>query len=224
LAERFLQAGSEVIVCGRREDKLNEIKAKYPQIHTKVSDVGKETDREELITWATKNFPKLNVLLNNAGIQRRTDFTQTNEPWSYHQEELKINLEAPIHLAMLALNHLKKQPLSYIINVTSGLAFAPLAHAAIYSATKAALHSFTLSLRHQLSQTNVKVLEIVPPAVQTDLGGAGIHTFGTPLNEFADSIMQDLANGEEEVGYGFSNQSRNASREELNEMFKRLNP
>jgi len=222
-AERFLKAGSKVIICGRRADKLQEVKAKYPALHTRVCDVGQESDRLALAAWAEKEFPEINVLLNNAGIQHREPLTQVNESWRYHQSEIAINLEAPIHLALLFLPLLKLQPTSYIINVTSGLAFSPLANAAIYSATKAALHSFTLSLRHQLAGTPVQVLEIVPPAVQTDLGGTGIHTFGAPLNDFADAIMQGLEKGALEINYGSSDQNRKASRSELNDIFKRMN-
>ena len=223
-AERFLQAGSNVIICGRRADKLQEVKKQYPQVHTRVCDVGQEKDRIDLYNWVTENFPEVNVLLNNAGIQRRVSLTQNEEAWGSHQSEIAINLEAPIHLSFLFIPHLQQQLQSYIINVTSGLAFVPMAKAAVYSATKAALHSFTLSLRYQLNQTSIKVIEIAPPAVNTDLGGPGLHTFGAPLADFANSIMERLANGEEEIGYGTSEFSRKASREELNEVFKRMNP
>ena len=97
------------------------------------------------------------------------------------------------------------------MNVGSGLAFAPLAAAPIYCATKAALHSFTLSLRHQLRGTSIEVIEIVPPAVNTDLGGPGLHTFGTDVNEFADAVMARIEAGETEVGFGNSEGSRRAS-------------
>jgi len=222
-AERFLMAGSKVIICGRRADKLQEVQAKYPAIQTRVCDVGQEEDRINLAKWVNQEFPDVNVLLNNAGIQRREPLTQTDQSWRYHQAEIAINLEAPIHLSLLLLPLLKSKPLAYIINVTSGLAFAPLANAAIYSATKAALHSFTLSLRHQLAGTQVQVLEIAPPAVQTDLGGTGVHTFGAPLNDFADAIMQGLEKAEPEIGYGTSDFNRKASRAELDEVFKRMN-
>jgi len=224
LAERFVKAGSEVIICGRREDKLREAKAQFPALHTRICDVGQEADRIALFEWATAKFPAVNVLVNNAGIQRRVQLTENQQPWQEHQAEIAINLEAPIHLALLFIPHLQQRPQAYIINITSGLAFVPMAKAAVYSATKAALHSFTLSLRYQLSQTSVKVLEIAPPAVNTDLGGPGLHTFGVPLPEFVDAVMARIANGEEEVGYGTSEFSRNASRTELDAIFKRMNP
>lgn len=222
-AERFLKAGSEVIICGRRKSTLEEVKQKYPQLHTYVCDVAKESDRVELFKWATSEFPDLNVLVNNAGIQRRISLVDNTEDWSEHQQEITINLEAPVHLSLLFIPHLKSQDNPAIINVTSGLAFVPSAFAPVYGATKAALHSFTVSLRHQLSKTNVKVIEIAPPAVQTDLGGVGLHTFGVPLDEFADAVIKDVEKGELEVGYGFSEKARKASREEIDAIFAQMN-
>ncbi len=223
IAERFLKAGSEVIICGRREDKLSDAKYKYPKLHTHVCDVGEEKDRMALYNWATKEFPKLNVLITNAGIQRRTNLATTTDAWSEHRKEISINIDGTMHLAILFIPHLQKVKDAYIVTVSSGLAFAPGAFAPIYSATKAAIHSFTMSLRHQLSKTGIKVVEIVPPAVQTDLGGVGLHTFGVPLDEFTDSVMKDIEKGELEVGYGFSAKARNASRQELDGIFNDLN-
>lgn len=222
LAERFLNAGSEVIVCGRREEKLREAQIKYPNLHIRVCDVSHSSDRVSLFEWVTREFPKLNILVNNAGIQRRFQIAQ-NSDWEKIEEELAINLDAPIHLSALFIPHLLKQEHPAILNITSGLAFAPMASAPVYCATKAALRSFTLSLRHQLSATPISVIEIIPPAVNTDLGGKGIHTTGTPLNEFADAVVDQLKKGSVEIAYGFSAQSSRASREELNEMFKRMN-
>jgi uncharacterized oxidoreductase len=222
LAERFLNAGSEVIVCGRREDALNEAKDKLPGLYTYVCDVSSEEERKGLLNWATDNFPKLNVLINNAGIQRRKRLS-TDEPWSEVQKELSINLEAPLHLANLFIPHLLNIKNPYIINVTSGLAFVPLAMVPVYSATKAALHSYTMSLRQNLAEGPVKVLEIIPPAVNTDLGGVGLHTMGVPLAEFADAAMAQLESGAQEITYGFSQKGSRASREEIDQMFAGMN-
>ncbi|WP_247235081.1 SDR family oxidoreductase [Telluribacter sp. SYSU D00476] len=223
LAERFLQAGSEVIICGRREDKLQEARQMYPTLHTRVCDLAQESERVSLVQWVCQEFPHLNVVINNAGIQKRTQLINTQEEWTAHQQEIAINLEAPIHLSMLSIPLLRQQPNAVLINITSGLAFAPAAFAPIYSATKAALHSFTLSLRHQLLPIGIQVVEIAPPAVNTDLGGPGLHTFGAPLDDFADAVMQRLQAGELEIGYGTSEIVRNASRAELNEAFSRIN-
>lgn len=222
LGERFLQAGSRVIVCARREDKLREIKEEHPQMAVRVCDVALESERTSLLEWATSEFPELNVLVNNAGIQRRVQLAQ-GEEWEQTRQEIAINFDAPVHLSMLFIPHLLKQQRPAIINVTSGLAFSPLARVPVYCATKAALRSFTLSLRHQLSATPIQVIEIIPPAVNTDLGGVGLHTFGVPLDEFADATVQRLQQGDTEIAYGFAENALRASREELNVIFERMN-
>jgi uncharacterized oxidoreductase len=223
LAERFLQAGSEVIICGRRADKLKEAQQKHPRLQTRVSDVSDPVERVALYEWVREAVPKLNVLVNNAGIQRRMKLTDEAQEWELSRQEIAINLDAPVHLSSLFIPHLRQHATSAIVNVTSGLAFVPGAFAPVYSATKAALHSFTLSLRQQLISTSIEVIEIVPPAVNTDLGGFGLHTFGVPIADFTDSVMQRIASGEHEVGYGTSEKNRLASREELNEIFRRMN-
>lgn len=225
LAERFLTAGSNVIICGRRARKLEEARSQHPALHTRVCDLADPAARVALVEWIKGEFPRLNVLINNAGIQRR-DFNVAQpkpESWDRTHEELAINMEAPIHLTELFTPHLQKQPQSAIINVTSGLAFVPIAAMPLYCATKAALRSFTLSLRHQLAPVGVQVIEIIPPAVNTDLGGPGLHTFGAPLNEFADNVFTRLGRGEMEIAYGFAQQSSQASRVELDQMFERMN-
>jgi uncharacterized oxidoreductase len=222
LAERFLDAGSDVIICGRREDRLQQVREKHPRIHTRVCDVGIRSEREALFAWATSEFPALDVLVNNAGIQRRIDLV-AGDDWEETGNEISINLEAPIHLSMLFIPHLLKQESPAIVNVTSGLSFVPLANVPVYCATKAALHSFTLSLRHQLSATPISVIEIIPPAVDTDLGGVGLHTFGVPLDEFADSTFTRLAAGETEIAYGTAELSSRASQQEREEIFARMN-
>jgi uncharacterized oxidoreductase len=226
LAQRFARAGSQVIICGRRADKLREARQQVPGLHFYECDLAQATDRAELVRRVVTDFPALNVLLNNAGIQNRfqlADLPADLAAWETQRQEIAINLEAPIHLAALLLPHLRQQREPAIINVSSGLAFAPMAAAPIYSATKAALHSFTLSLRRQLAGTGVRVLEIVPPAVNTDLGGPGLHTWAVPVDDFADSIVARLAAGEEEVGYGTSEASRLASRAELDARFRQMN-
>lgn len=204
LAERFLKAGSQVIICGRRADRLQEAQQQYPQLHIRQCDVGQAADRVALLDWVRSEFPQVNVLINNAGIQRRMQLAGSQDDWSESQSEIAINLEAPLHLSMLFIPHLRQHPKAAIMNVTSGLAFVPGSFAPIYSATKAALHSFTMSLRHQLSGTSIEVIELVPPAVNTDLGGTGLHNFGVPVGDFADAMMAGIEAGLPEIGYGTS--------------------
>jgi uncharacterized oxidoreductase len=170
IAEEFINLNNKVIICGRREEKLNEAKRRMPMLHTKVCDITQKSDREELYKWTTENFPALNVLVNNAGIQRETSFIDGTYNHEVVCKEIETNLTAPIHLCALFIPLLTKQKeLSSIINITSGLAFTPLALTPVYSAAKAAMHSFCLTLRYQLSRTNIKVFELIPPIVDTEL-------------------------------------------------------
>jgi uncharacterized oxidoreductase len=221
-ARRFLASGSTVVICGRRQAKLQEAAADHPGLRTRVCDVASERDRAQLAEWITREFPAFNVLVNNAGIQRQVRLSAP-EPWEDANQEIVINLGAPIHLTRLLLPHLLQQPRAAIVNVSSGLAFAPRAETPVYSATKAALHSFTLSLRHQLAGTRVQAVEIIPPAVDTDLGGPGLHKFGANLDEFADGIFARLSGDDEEIGYGFAEGARKASRAELDQIAARIN-
>jgi uncharacterized oxidoreductase len=225
LATRLAAAGSEVIVCGRREEQLAEAKRRCPALHTLQADVSTEASRGELAARVVEAFPKLDFLINNAGIQNRPPRLTDAEPqdWASHAQEIAINLHAPMHLTMLLLPHLRSRPSATIVNVSSGLAFVPLAAMPTYCATKAALHSYTLSLRKQLSATSVRVIEIVPPMVNTDLGGKGLHDEGAPLDAFSDHCIAHLAAGELEFGYGFSEKGRLASRAELDGIFERMN-
>ena len=222
LAERFLDAGNDVIICGRRAEKLDEARAKHGASHTRVCDVRDPAQRIALADWAFSQFPKLDVLFNNAGIQNQLDLL-ANPDWDAMHQEIATNLEAHIHLATLFAPRLAKRPHAAILNVTSGLAFVPRSAVPVYCATKAAMRSFTLSLRHQLASTPVEVIEIIPPAVDTDLGGVGLHTWGVPLKEFADSAFEQLRAGKREVTYGFSAESMNASAEQREAMFERMN-
>ena len=215
LAAHFVQRDSTVIICGRDQHKLEEAKAKHPQVTTYVCDVANSAERIAMFKWISSAFPKLNVLINNAGIQRRGLQLAQEHAWETLSEEITINLEAPIHLSMLFIPQLMKQEDPAIVNVTSALAFVPLAIAPIYSATKAALHSFTLSLRQQLIDSPISVLEIIPPAVNTDLGGKGLHTSGVDVAEFTNAIVDQLESGQLEASYGLATESSHASREQL---------
>jgi len=222
LAQEFLQAGSRVIICGRRENVLKEAQRKHPDLVTFPCDLAQESDRTRLAEWIGIEHPGLNVLVNNAGIQQRTSIGE-KDFWSRAKEESAVNWEAPVHLTWLLLETLKKAPKAFVINVTSGLAFVPLAAAPVYCATKAAMHSFTRSLRPMLRDTNIEVIEIIPPAVRTDLGGPGLHTTGTPLEEFIAVVAAQLRDGKPDISCGFSERMSHASREELEENFQRMN-
>lgn len=173
MAEAFLSSGSEVIICGRRESKLIEIKEKHPQIHIKKCDLSDPHEIAELVSWATSNFENLNVIVNNAGIQKDVDMTKGTQDLLRGEDEIRINFETPIYLCGMLIPYFMKKSEAAIINISSGLALTPMATVPIYCATKAGIHSFTQSLRYQLSNTSIKVFEILPPALDTELNFEG---------------------------------------------------
>lgn len=223
-AERFVQSGNTVIVIGRRESVLEQARKRVPGLITRVCDLAQESDRVALFDWVTTNYPDVNVLINNAGIQLRYNVLKADarDNWREYSKEITTNLDAPVHLSLLFAPYFAKKESAAIVNITSGLAYTPFAIAPVYSATKAALHSFTMSLRHQLSATSVEVIEVAPPAVNTDLGGGGLHTHGEPLDEFTEGIFQGLAEGKQEIGYGSSVARLRMSRDDIDKYTEQL--
>lgn len=206
LAETLVSAGNKVIICGRREGKLKEARDKLPQIQAKVCDVSREKERESLFNWVKGNFSDLNVLINNAGIQRMVNLKKGTQDLFSGENEVETNLIAPIHLSAYFIPLLLKKKESAIINVSSGLGFVPIAAMPVYCAAKAAVHSFTVSLRYQLRDTSIKVFEIVPPAVDTELGKGtteeGDEYRGIPPSEVAKATLTAMANNEYDIVVG----------------------
>ncbi|RZK56022.1 MAG: SDR family NAD(P)-dependent oxidoreductase [Hymenobacter sp.] len=226
LAQRLQAAGSQVIAVGRRADKLRAAQQQVPGLLTYQADLAQPTERVAMAEWVRREHPGLNVLFNNAGIFNQVAIQQLGtslQAWEQERQELAINLEAPIHLSALLLPQLQGKAGATILNVSSGLAFVPLAAAPIYCATKAALHSFTRSLRHQAARLGVAVVELVPPQVQTDLGGPGQYTGGESVDVFADAVLARIAAGELEIGYGIGETLRLASHQELDAYFQQMN-
>jgi uncharacterized oxidoreductase len=202
LAERFLAEGATVLVTGRNADKLKDVARTFPRLLTFVSDVSNPKDRIALANHLGSVLPGLNVLVNNAGIQRRVSLAADTAPWPERQIEIDTLLAGPIHLNSLLIPALLKHggP-GLIVNVTSGGAFVPQVFAPIYSACKAALHSYTVTLRHALRETSVAVVELIPPAVRTALAGSGV-SHGAPLDDFSDQVFVALKGGAETIGFG----------------------
>lgn len=220
LTEKFINEGNTVIICGRREETLNEVVNKFPSVISKVCDLSLETDRIELYNWVNEHHSDLNVLVNNAGIQNWMNISDSNF-YERATDEIKINVLAPIHLTSLFL---QLPSFDTIINVSSGLAFTQFAKVPVYCATKAFLHSFTMSLRYQLKDKGVEVIEIIPPALNTDLGGKGLHDGQPPVSNFIESIFQQLQEGKTELTFGSSEKMANGNPTEIKEIFKSLNP
>lgn len=220
LAERFIKEGNTVIICGRRNEALEDAAQKLPGLITKQCDLSVESERTALYNWIVEKHSNLNVLVNNAGVQNW--MTVTDEHFFHRaSQEVGINILAPLHLTQLFC---QLESLNTIMNVTSGLAFVPFSKVAVYSATKAFFRSFTLSLRHQLKDTGIEVIEIIPPALNTDLGGKGLHNSAPAVSDFIESIFDQLKNGANELTFGTSKDRAKVNNETINKYFSKLNP
>ncbi len=228
LAEAFLAAGSEVAICGRREARLLEAQRQHPRLRIRACDVAAPDDRAALAAWAAATLPGLNVLVNNAGVQRDVDFTRGAEDFLAGENEIRVNLEAPVVLSGLFVPLLAGKPGAAIVNVSSGLGLVPAARMPVYSASKAGLHAFSMALRFRLARTGIQVFEVIPPAVDTELnpeGRARRGNFraGVTAEEFVAAAMKGLEAGAPEIGYGFSAEMLRASRDELDRRFQQMN-
>lgn len=211
LTKQFIKAGNTVIVCARNADHLERAVSELPGLVTHRCDLTIEAERKELADWLLKEFPGLNIIINNAGIQNHVNFVLTPDPKAI-TDEIGINLTAPIILTTLFVPHLKSKRRSVIVNISSGLAFAPLAFMPVYCASKAALHSFTMSLRHQLHDLGIRVVEMIPPMVDTALRSEGRrsrgrsgHRSGPHMmspDEFAEEAVRRFFEGEDEIAVG----------------------
>lgn len=206
LAESFSRLGNEVIICGRREEKLKEAQENCPGLHIKTCDVTDRNEQKELFKWATGKFQNLNILVNNAGIQRDIDFTKGIEDLVGGENEITLNFEAPVFLSALFIPHLARQHDASIVNVSSGLAFFPFPVVPVYCATKAALHTFSMMLRQQLARTSIKVYEVIPPAVDTDLNREGrdrrnMKYRGLKLEEYIPTVIKGFEEDRLEIRY-----------------------
>src|SRR5689334_1099613 len=167
-ALKFVELGNEVIVTGRRQAVLDEVKAKHPRLHIIQSDVADPAQIAALAARVKADFPKLDVLMNNAGVMLHRNLKARTPDFAGLMEEMNINVGGVIGMTSAFIDILMANK-GTLINVSSALAFVPLPSAPIYSASKAAIHSYTQSLRFQLEKTGIEVIELMPPAVKTDL-------------------------------------------------------
>jgi uncharacterized oxidoreductase len=188
LAHRWHDAGNEVIISGRRRDALERAIAGRDNMHAVELDVERPGSIETVAREVLAKRPALNVLVNNAGIMRFEELDRQRD-LADAEATVTTNLLGPIRMTNALIRHLAGQPDAAIVNVTSGLAFVPMIDTPTYCATKAAIHSYTVSLREAL-KGRVEVIELAPPAVQTDLTpGQGTRAGYQPLEEFADEVF-----------------------------------
>jgi uncharacterized oxidoreductase len=192
LAEAFHALGNQVVIAGRRQGALDETTAANPGMKSLTLDIERPESIKKFAAQAAAEFPSLNVLVNNAGIMRAEKLIAQQHDLADAEAIVTTNLLGPIRLIAALLPHLQKQPRAAIMNVSSGLAFLPLTLTPTYCATKAAIHSYTHSLRYQLRATNIEVLELIPPYVATDLMSGRNDPRAMPLDKFIDEVMAIL--------------------------------
>jgi uncharacterized oxidoreductase len=206
LAEAFHKLGNMVIIAGRREQVLRETVAASPGMEFLTLDTSSAASIASAAAEVQSRFPGLNVVINNAGVQRMHDFSkQEAADDAAMQEEIATNISGVLRMTNAFLPLLRKQPSATFVNVSSGLAFVPMARFPVYCATKAFVHSFTMALRHQLQSTHVNVVELAPPWVKTDLDAT--HPVPTehdgmspmPLDEFIGAAMHELVSDDVEL-------------------------
>ena len=192
LAESLHALGNQVIISGRRLSALAETTAANPGIKSLQLDIEHRAPIRAFARQVIAEFPSINVLINNAGIMRRENLLEQQPDLADTEAIVATNLLGPIRLTAALLPHLQKQPHATIMNVSSGLAFLPMANTPTYCATKAALHSYTLSLRAQLRDTSVEVIELIPPYVATHLMDGFNNPRAMPLDKFIAEAMEIL--------------------------------
>lgn len=207
MAKYLLARGNTVLICGRRSDRLVQAAEQLPGLNHFACDVSDPAGRSDLLEHVQGKFPELNVLINNAGIQSDTDLAGEPDPQMV-RDEIRINLEAPILLSALFTPLLAGRPGATIINVSSGLAFMP-EHATgmpVYCATKAGLHAFTIAQRVQLEPLGIKVVEMIPPMVESELNlesrrrrGAVTGPHIMSAEDFVVDAFTELENGSTEI-------------------------
>ena len=192
LAEAFHALGNQVIIAGRRKQALEATTAANPGMASVTLDIEDPAKIRAFAAEVTKGYPALNVLINNAGIMRVERLKVQEVDLATAESTIATNLLGPIRLTAALLPHLRKQARAAIMNVSSGLAFVPLAPTPTYCATKAAIHSYTQSLRWQLRGSTTQVLELIPPYVATELMNGGSDPRAMPLDRFIAEVMEIL--------------------------------
>ncbi|AUC09194.1 MULTISPECIES: SDR family oxidoreductase [Agrobacterium] len=200
LAEAFHKVGNRVIISGRRKAVLDEVTAANPGMASMVMDATDAAGIRAFAEAVVKAHPTLNAVINNAGIMRPEDIAAAPDYLDTAEETIATNLLAPIRLTAALLPHFLKQPAATVLTVSSGLAFVPMVLTPTYSATKSAIHAYSVALREQLEETPVEVIEIVPPYVQTTLMGEGQakDERAMPLDAFIAEVMDILENRPDE--------------------------
>lgn len=212
LAKVFIQLNNRVIICGRNLEKLKTAKQKFPSVEIIQCDVSDENSVETLVREIQENYPDLNFLVNNAGIMKMWNIQHETTNIQEQKAEILINFFGTVQLTQSLIPQLLKQKKSFVLNVSSALAFAPMSAAPIYNAMKAAIHSYSISVRQQLQNTSIKIFEVLPAAIETQMAAdmekiIGIEDSGPKMSpeKLAALIIRGLKNNAYEMRPGMAN-------------------
>lgn len=227
MAKKFMENDNTVIIIGRNLSKLESVQAEFPKINIIQSDVTLVEHVQALANRTETDFGGIDILINNAGIMNLLDSGDESNDLRKQMNEIEINLNSPIRMLHYFLPQLKKSKNAFLINTSSGLAYVPFSQAPVYSGTKAALHFWTKSIRPQLALHNIKVVELLPPVVDTKLAEDADLTDDKlkpmPTEKLAEFFWKDFTKGKEEITPGISSQLKLMGRLAPKFIFKQLN-
>ncbi|WCL49922.1 SDR family oxidoreductase [Leptospira sp. GIMC2001] len=228
IARKFMKNNYNVVVTGRNLSKLEKVKSDLPSIHIEQSDVCNEEEVKSLVLKMEQIFGGIDILFNNAGIMNLIDAGSEEDQLNKQFTEIEINFHAPIRMLHYFLPQLKKSKNAVVVNVSSGLAYVPFAQAPTYSGTKAALHFWTMGIRPQLKPHNIRVVELLPPVVDTPLAheadiAEDDNLKPMPPDKMADIFWKHFMDGKDEITPGLSKQLKFMSRLAPKFIFKQLN-
>lgn len=228
LAKKYMENDNTVIITGRNLQKLEAVQKEFPKIQIFQSDVTDDSGVRNLVDDIQEKFGGIDILINNAGIMNLVDAGNEKNDLQKQMQEIEINYNSPIRVLHYFLPLLKKSKNAVLVNVSSGLAYVPFAQAPVYSGTKSALHFWTMAIRPQLKPYNIRVVELLPPVVDTPLAhGADIaedeNLKPMPPEKLADVFWKEFIHGKEEITPGISKQLKLMSRLMPKFIFKQLN-
>lgn len=169
ISKALVKQGVRVIICGRNKAKLEQVKQQYPELEIAECDITNTDQIKKLLSVVEEKFGGIDLLINNAGMFAQVDYTIPIDSFEMQEHEIDVDFTSPLRMIHYFLPLLKSRKEAAVINVSSGLAFVPLTLAPVYCASKAAIHSWTQSFRHQMANTSLKVFELMPPLVETDM-------------------------------------------------------
>lgn len=223
ISKALLKEGLRVIICGRNTGKLELAKKRNPELNIEKCDITSSIDIQQLVASVTQKYGGIDILVNNAGMFAQVNYTKTVESFDMQEHEINVDFTSPLRMVHYFLPLLKSRKEAAVVNVSSGLAYVPLTLAPVYCASKAAIHSWTQSFRHQMANSNIKVFELLPPLVETDM----VEDFKDQKMMHADDLARDFINGlladKFEITPGQSGQMKLMSRLAPRFIFKAIN-